>query len=220
MKITSISTYFFPVLILIFVSATFSWQFFDHLFYRAGGDDDVIQYGLHFLTGTGFAALFYLLFLYQAKKLQWPFFKYLLVLLPVIINIIWQTVILKDGFGFEIAPVFQGLLLWYAYHLFDGHYTAKLDDEKIDYRNLLGQKGTILLTSITKLEQKKYLLSFFKEIKLLELTKKTGISFLDDERDEYEINIFTPAFKNKEIFEAIISKANKTGNLKIRQYET
>jgi len=40
----------------------------------------------------------------------------------------------------------------------------------------------------------------------------------DDNRDEYEIDIFTWTLKSRKNFDAIIEQANKCGNMNIRQY--
>jgi hypothetical protein len=108
--------------------------------------------------------------------------------------------------------------LFYALHLLTYRYVATLTTSTIEYKNLLGQSGTISLKLINRLEQKRNFLSFLREFKFLELTKKTAIGFCDEHLDEYEINIFTRAFNNKKIFDSIINNANKCDNFKIRMY--
>ncbi|GEO04933.1 hypothetical protein AAE02nite_25970 [Adhaeribacter aerolatus] len=97
-------------------------------------------------------------------------------------------------------------------------FIGKLTSTEIIYKNLFGQVGVIPLSTITKLEQKRSLLSIIREIRLLEITQKTGITFHDENMDEYEINLFTRAFQNNIMFNKIIENAHSSGNTKIRQY--
>ncbi len=111
-----------------------------------------------------------------------------------------------------------GLLLFFSFSVFSNRYVGLLTQTTIKYKNLLGQSGEINLKDIIKPEQKKNLLSIFREFKILDLSRKTGITFTGENLDEYEINIFTKILKAETLFSSIISNANKCGNLKIRQY--
>lgn len=150
--------------------------------------------------------------------------KYLKIIICVLPLIIDNTLEATDGSTFHLQlafPIIFGCLLYASFILFDDRYMVTLSDSSIQYTSLLGLSGEIPLQSITKLEQKRNMLSvFIKEFKLLDLTKKTSIAFCDENMDEYEVNFFSPLFRGNKVFETIISRANELGNLKIRQYES
>jgi hypothetical protein len=128
--------------------------------------------------------------------------------------------IISGTFTFSFLPILNGFLLFFSFNLFMNRYTAMLTANAIEYENLFGQKGSIPLTVITKLEQKRNILAFFREFRLLEFAKKTGICFMDENMDEFEINIYTNSFENKRVFDSIINNANQCNNYKIRMYTT
>jgi len=120
--------------------------------------------------------------------------------------------------GLEFVALLAGLALLFSYTVFTNRYMATLSENAIHYKNLLGQTGVINLKDIVKLEQKRNLLSLIRTFAFLGFYKKTGIAFIDENLDEYEINIYTKLFQANSIFDSIIDNANKCGNLKIRQY--
>jgi hypothetical protein len=217
MKISSKSTYIWPFIILFLTAVLIAFHFFDALIYKAYGYNDDKQYGLYVVIGIVLGIVLYFLLRITSVFLLQGSVKYLLLVLPFIFDVIWQIVVYK-GYHFSIWPLFEGVFLYFSWYLLNYRYVASLEEDTIKYRNLFGHTGTIPVSAITKLEQKKSLLSVFREFKLLDITKKTGISFLDEHMDEYEINVFTKAFNNQKIFDTIIERANKVGNLKVRQY--
>jgi hypothetical protein len=176
--------------------------------------DEFKEYSMLVLKAAVLAAIFYLFFnkttgIFTAQK----YLKYCLILLPTIIQIIVTRYL-----AINFLPLLAGLLLFISYTVFAKRYTGLLTAETIEYKNLLGQAGIIHLKDVVKLEQKKSLLSIFREFKILDLSRRTGITFCDENLDEYEIDIFTRVFKDDIIFSKIIENANKCGNLKVRQY--
>jgi len=153
----------------------------------------------------------------EVLKAGLAYFKYILLALPFLLDMLLSLIVSK-GYNFSALPLLSGILLLYSFNLFTHRYFAILTDQTIEYKNLLGQAGSIPLSSVTKLEQKRSMLSIFREFRALDISKKTGVSFLDENLDEYEINIYTRAFDNKRVFESIISNANKCNNFKIRMY--
>jgi hypothetical protein len=176
--------------------------------------DEFVEYAILLLKGALLAALFFILFRKTTRVFTThKYLQYGLIFLPSVIKIL-----LTRYFALDFFPIVAGLFLYYAYTVFAKRYIGILTAETIEYKNLLGQAGLIHLKDVTKLEQKKNLLSIFREFKILDLSRRTGITFCDENLDEYEIDIFTKVFKDDSIFSKIIEHANKCGNLKIRQY--
>jgi hypothetical protein len=215
MKISSYTTYLLPFLLLLVTNfwtvSYWSSEYIDN--YRSTLD---FQIGLSIVV----TAALYIVFRISIKIVKAKYLKMILWVLPFIIQ---NMLAAKHDthYSIQIAfPVIFGSLLFLSFILFDERYTATLSETSIQYCSLLGQSGDIPLQSITKVEQKRNMLSFFfKEFKLLDLAKKTCIAFCDENMDEYEINFFAPLFKGKRVFEKIISDATELGNHKIRQYQ-
>jgi hypothetical protein len=210
MNLSSRTTYLFPFVLLLIPSFYFVDFFLRIDFYA----DELKEYLLYFLVSSILAAILYFSFRKAVGMLtKYKYLKYFLVFIPTII----LSLVIR-GIHLDFLSIVAGLFLFFSYSVFSNRYTGILTDEAIMYKNLLGQMGEINLKDIVKLEQKKNLLSIFREFKILDLSRKTGITFTDENLDEYEINIFTKVFKADNLFSIIIDKANKCGNLKIRQY--
>ena len=210
MNLSSRTTYLFPFLLLLIPSFYFIYFFFRIDFYS----DELKEYLLYFLESSILAAILYFAFRKSVGIFtKYKYLKYLLILIPTFV-----TIIVTKFIHLDFLALVAGLFLFFTYSVFLNRYTGVLTDEAINYKNLFGQTGEINLKDIVKLEQKKNLLSIFREFKILDLSRKTGITFTDENLDEYEINIFTKVFKADTLFSTIIDKANKCGNLKIRQY--
>jgi hypothetical protein len=117
-----------------------------------------------------------------------------------------------------MGSIVIGLLLLYAYTLFNTRYIATLTDTSIQYKNLLGHVGEIPLTTLTSLEQKRNILGVLRYGRILDISRKTAVGFRDENLDEYEINLFMKVWQHNNIFQRIIDNSNKVGNLKVRQY--
>lgn len=215
MKITSKVTYILPFLILLIPSWFLAGLLSFWLYYIPAVKEN---YSLYYPIGIIFAAinagLFYLAFLKLAHKVKPMVFKIILVAFPVVAAI----VIYRDSTFFFISIVLGLLLLW-AFTLFNTRYMATLTDSSIQYKNLLGHVGEIPLSTLTKLEQKRNILSMVSRIgRLLDISKKTAVGFRDEHLDEYEINLFMKVWQHNNIFHRIIENSNKAGNLNVRQY--
>ena len=216
MKISSASTYLLPFLLLFltifWITGDWSIEFFGRYF------ND-----MYAVIGTAVAGtvLCYLALRKLVRIVNVKYIKIVICILPFILQNIFEAVYHPDYFTFRIfLPALFSAFLYLSFFLLDERYTATLSEGSIKYCNLFGQAGEIPLQSITKLEQKKNMLSFFiKEFKLMDITRKTCIAFCDENMDEYEINFFCPVFRGKEVFEKIIAKSTELGNHKIRQYE-
>jgi len=217
MKITSASTYVLPFLILLATSLLMIIYLFDtylHSYYYIYDlPTNILFYPSIIIVGVGL----YFGLKKLSAKVSLIVLKIVLIGLPFFLSLIVRAFTYRLH-GLDIIAVFLGLFLYFSYLLLSRRYTATLTDTAIEYKNLFDQTGEIPLSAINKLEQKKNLLTIFREFRLLNLWKKTSITFCDENLDEYEINIFPKAFQNGNIFDAIIERANTCGNLKIRQY--
>jgi len=213
MKITSNVTYILPFLILLipswFLASLLSFWVY---YIPAVRDNDSLFYPVGTVFAAITAGLLYLAFLKLAHKVKPIVFKICLVAFPVVVAIIWHRT-------YILLFLVLGLLLLWAFTLFNTRYTATLTDTSIQYKNLLGHVGEIPLTTLTKLEQKRNILSMVSRIgRLLDISKKTAVGFRDEHLDEYEINLFMKVMQHNNIFQRIIEKSNKAGNLNVRQY--
>ncbi|MCU0322735.1 MAG: hypothetical protein MUE72_09980 [Chitinophagaceae bacterium] len=210
MNLSSKTTYLFPFLLLLIPSL-----YFIHIFFGINTYSDYLNaYLIVFIESSILAMVLYFALRKAAVFFStYRFLKYFLILVPSI-----TIILVTRYFYFDFLALIVGLFLFSAFSVFSNRYTAVLTDETIDYKNLFGESGQIDLKDIVKLEQKKNILSIFTEFKILDLSRKTGITFTDENLDEYEINFFAKAFKSEAVFSSIIDRANKCGNLKIRQY--
>jgi hypothetical protein len=212
MKITSKVTYILPFLVLLipswYLSGFFSYGLLDLSF------DSIVGIVLMITFALVTAALFLLAFVKLSTKVKPIIFKIGLVAFSPVLSF----------FFYRSMPVFMaatvmGLLLLYAYTLFNTRYIATLTDTSIQYKNLLGHVGEIPLTSLMSLEQKKNILGMLvREARILNISRKTAVGFRDENLDEYEINLFMKVWHHKNIFEQIIHNTNRVGNLNVRQY--
>ena len=215
MKISSASTYLLPFILLIltifWIVGYWSLEYF--------GD---FMNSINLMIGVTVAItlLYYLTLRKLIRIVKAKYLKIIICILPFVLENTFQA-IYKEYFSIQIfLPALFSAFLFLSFSLLDERYTVTLSDNSIRYCNLFGQAGEIPLQSITKLEQKKNMLSFFiKEFKLMDLTRKTCIAFCDENMDEYEINFFCPIFRGKEVFETIIARSAGLGNHKIRLYE-
>ena len=214
MRISSNTTYLLPFLLLpltvFFITSYWSYDYFQS------------STNINYLIGLSIiiAAIFYLALRKLVGIVNAKYLKIIICVLPFLLQNIFQA-IFKTYFSIQLfLPALFSVFLFLSFIMLDERYTATLSEGFIQYCSLLGQAGEIPLQSITKLEQKKNMLSFFiKEFKLLDLTRKTCIAFCDENMDEYEINIFCPLFQGKKVFETIVTKSTELGNYKIREYE-
>lgn len=178
-------------------------------------DSDMLK---KFIISSILAVILFLAFKYSVGLFsKYKYLKYFLIFIPSLITILKYKYFYSE-LAFIFLAIIAGLFLFYSFSVFTNRYLGILTDDKIVFKNLLGQTGEINLKDIVKLEQKRNLLSFFREFRFLSLSIKTGITFIDANLDEYEINIFTKVFQGNNLFSKIIENANKCGNLKIRQY--
>ena len=204
MNLSSNTTYIFPSILLFLGS---------YLIVIGFNPDTIFEFdGLQFAKTLGLTVvLFFGLRLFHRVVIQFRALKYFLVLMPILVDLIL-------GYGSIALALISGLFLLCSYMGYCNRFTAELTAEEIKYRNIFGDSGTIQLKDILKLEQKRSLLSIFREFQFLNIATKTAISFTDESLDEYEINVFMKAFKGHNLFTKIIENANRCGNLKIRQY--
>lgn len=215
MKITSNVTYILPFLILLIPSWFLAGLLSFWLYYIPAVREN---YSFYYPIAVVFAAvnagLFYLAFLKLAHKVKPIVFKIILIAFPIVVVIPFRP----NGASLFLSIVLGLLLLW-AYTLFNTRYMATLTDTSIQYKNLLGHVGEIPLTTLTKLEQKRNILSMVSRIgRLLDISKKTAVGFRDEHLDEYEINLFMKVMQHNNIFHRIVENSNKAGNLNVRQY--
>lgn len=206
MKLSSKITYLLPFLILIISGIILIGGL------NLGNYYSVSDYLLLFFKSLIFSLIVFILLKFTSHILiKHKFLRVLLVISPYIVSTFFRI-------EFNIFPILSGLFLLYAFSSFRNRYIAALTNDSINYENIFGERGTIPLTDVTKIEQKRNFLSIFSRFEFLNTTKKTGISFYDENLDEYEIILFMKAFKGDDLFNQIIENANKCGNLKIRQY--
>lgn len=218
MRLSSYTTYIMPFVYLFIAAGITSFTVFNvDLDFFFIFDVSPTSSLLILFVSLALMLLYYMLFKKVLTKFTAPFLKYLLIVVPICIQFIYMLVT-NTTFIFNIMIVIGGIFLLIAYNVFSKRCMAILTDTAIEFVSLLGQPGTIALTSITKLEQKRNILTLHEDFSFLEIAKKTSITFSDDRLDEFEIYIYTKAFNNDEIFDCIIHKANQCGNLKIRQY--
>ena len=215
MKITSKVTFVLPFLVLLIPSYCLSGLFYLALsllpFFERNYD---LGIPLTIVFSIVNAVLFFLAFVKLAPRVKPIIFKISLVALPVVAGFIFNR-----SMPTFITSIIVGLLLLYAYTLFNTRYIATLTDTSIKYKNLLGHVGEIPLTNLTSLEQKKNILGMFiREARILNISRKMAVGFRDENLDEYEINLFMKVWHHKNIFENIIHNSNRAGNLKVRQY--
>jgi hypothetical protein len=215
MKITSKVTYILPFLVLLIPSWCLSglWTTVLELIPSFS-----TNYTFHYVISVFFtivnAVLLFIAFVKLTPKVKPIVFKISLVAFPVILS-----AIISRDFTYVMFSFIPGLLLLYAYTLFNTRYIATLTDTSIQYKNLLGHVGEIPLTSLMSLEQKKNILGMLiREARLLNISRKMAVGFRDENLDEYEINLFMKVWQHKNIFEKIIHNSNRVGNLKVRQY--
>jgi len=216
MRITSRITYLLPFIVLLIPSflISLSLKYYLFNFNHSEQTEDVAIALLTIIVATG-------LYIGMRKlivRVSRLFFRIAILLFPLLLQVVMAVVTRQLHTLLGLSPFVSGGLLYLSWLLLDGRYIATLTATSIQYENLLGQTGEIPLHAISKLEQKKQLLSVFRELRFLSLAKKTGIGFYDENRDEYEINIFTKIFKSRTIFDTIIEHANSCENFKIRQY--
>lgn len=217
MRISSIVTYILPFTVLILASLFITFDYFGSFLFRFFDDNNAEA--LYISTGLiciALSAVLFFLFRKQVLRFGYPYFGYLLLALPLVLEVIC-ALFTHNGVHFKL-PVWSGLFLFFSYKLFVNRYVATLTEDSIHYKNLLGQEGIIALTSVTKVEEKKNLLTFFRDLRFLGISQKLGVAFCDENLDEYEINIYLRVYYRHEIFAKIIDRSNKCGNLKIRQY--
>jgi hypothetical protein len=215
MKISSKLTYVLPFLVLLVPSWLIGVIILVPLIFKIV---PAFNYGLYnvlsIVIPIGITVLFYFSFLKLSTKVKPVIWKVILVVLPAIL-------LLSLGRG-EVPLYFifvPGLILLWAFTLFNRRYTATLTEQSILYKNLLGHQGEIPLIHVISLEQKKNILGFLSRYgKLLDISRKTSIGFRNEELDEFEITLFVRAFHHDEVFNKIIDRTNKAGNLKVRQY--
>ncbi len=217
MKISSKTTYIFPFAILFAATALMSLSMLHYSSNSFIFDIDIRILVTPTLLACVLATGFYFLFRTLAGKMKSGLIQLLSVALPAIIQILYYF-ILTYNFYFDLLYVIEGLLLLWAFKLLINRYTAIMNDNTIELMNLLGQHLSVSLGSITKLEQKRNALTLIKEFRLLNVSKKTVLSFTDENLDEYEVVFFPKAFGSNKMFNHIIQQANKYGNGKIRQY--
>jgi hypothetical protein len=210
MKISTNITYLLPFIML-------SLTMFCMIAYWSSSSNEIES---QVVLAIGVAGALYMVLRQLIKLVKGKYLKIIICILPLVIDNILKA---KNGGTFHLQlayPIIFGCLLYTSFILFDDRYMVTLSDTSIQYTSLLGLSGEIPLQSITKLEQKKNMLSFFiKEFKLLDLAKKTCIAFCDENMDEYEINFYSTIFRGNRVFDTIITRANELGNLKIRQYQ-
>lgn len=215
MKITSKITYVLPFLVLLipswYMSGVLSFPLYYLPLFRS-------NYELHNVISVVFTIvnliLFFLAFAKLAPKVKPNVFKIILVALPVVICVLFSRSV-----EYIIVSILVGLLLLYAYTLFNTRYIATLTDTSIQYKNLLGHVGEIPLTTLISLEQKKNILGVVTRYgRIIDISKKIAVGFRDENLDEYEINLFMKVWQHNNIFQRIIDNSNRVGNLKVRQY--
>lgn len=212
MKITSNVTYVLPFLVLLIPS----WCLSGLLYYPLSFIDT--NHKLEFIFLGVFTivdvVLFFFAFAKLAPKVKPIVFKISLVAFPAVV-----TLFFNRSMSAFMGLILVGLLLLYAYTLFNTRYIATLTDTSIQYKNLLGHVGEIPLTTLTSLEQKKNILGVLTRYgRILDISKKTAVGFRDENLDEYEINLFMKVWQHNNIFQRIIDNSNRVGNLKVRQY--
>lgn len=216
MKITSKVTYVLPFLVLLIPSWCLSgiWTAFLYLIPFFSKTNYTLDYVISLFFTIVNAVLLYIAFVKLAPKVKPVVFKIILVAFTPIVS-----AIISRDFTYVMFSFIPGLILLYAYTLFNTRYIATLTDTSIQYKNLLGHVGEIPLTMLTSLEQKKNILGMFiREARVLNISRKTAVGFRDENLDEYEINLFMKVWNDKKIFESIIHNSNRVGNLKVRQY--
>jgi hypothetical protein len=215
MKITSKVTYILPFLVLLipswYLSGVLSFPLYFIPFFRENYE---LSNVLSIVFTIVDVALFFLAFAKLAPKVKPIGFKIILVAFPVVVGLIFNR-----GVPYFMASILIGLILMYAYTLFNTRYIATLTDTSIQYKNLLGHVGEIPLTSLMSLEQKKNILGMLSRYgRILDISRKTAVGFRDENLDEYEINLFMKVWQHNNIFQRIIDNSNRVGNLKVRQY--
>ncbi|MBC7948519.1 MAG: hypothetical protein H7Y42_11600 [Chitinophagaceae bacterium] len=217
MRITSKLTYVLPILMLFVSAAFFSFNVTSVLVQSwLGYETDTRVITTFVIIAIAFAVVLYFLFRKQALSIGYRHFKYVLIFLPYVFELI-RTMSGNHPFQF-VFPLFSGLLFYYTFELFANRYTAILTDSSIEYSNLFGQRSSIPLTAVTKLEEKRNILSFLRELKILEIAPKLAVAFCDENLDEYEVKLFLRMYNKDKIFTQIIERSNKVENFKIRQY--
>jgi hypothetical protein len=211
MKITSKVTYVLPFLVLLIPS----WYLSGLLYYPLSFFDKNYELGLIFLGLFTIVdvVLLVLAFAKLAPKVNPIVFKISLVAFPAVVSLFFYR-----SMSIFMGSIVIGLLLLYAYTLFNTRYIATLTDTSIQYKNLLGHVGEIPLTTLTSLEQKRNILGVLRYGRILDISRKTAVGFRDENLDEYEINLFMKVWQHNNIFQRIIDNSNKVGNLKVRQY--
>lgn len=215
MKITSKVTYILPFLVLLIPSYCLSGIYYLALAFLSFFErSNELGIAISIVFTIVNAVLFYFAFVRLAPKVKPVVFKIILVALPAVVSIF-----VTRNIAMFITCILVGLLLLYAYTLFNTRYIATLTDTSIKYKNLLGHVGEIPLTSLMSLEQKKNILGMFiREARILNISRKMAVGFRDENLDEYEINLFMKVWNHQNIFEQIIYRSNRAGNLKVRQY--
>ncbi|OYU79375.1 MAG: hypothetical protein CFE23_14500 [Flavobacterium sp. BFFFF1] len=216
MNLSSKTTYLFPCLILYLSCIYISYSCFsDHY---SGIDFIRKDYMIFLWIPVVIAGGMFFVFRGLAKGANLHYTKYLLIAVPVALEGL-AGYVTKDYYPMSIYPsIVDGLLLYFAFMEFLRRCTAFLREDAIVFKNLLGYTDEIPLTTIVKLEQKANLLSFIREFRILNLARKTIVTYKDEAFQEFEIKFFTKVFKEHEFFDEIIAHANARGNLKIKMY--
>ena len=92
-----------------------------------------------------------------------------------------------------------------------------MNDDALVFKNIFGFSEIVKLADIVKLEQKINWLGIVRELKFLNLSKKTVVTYQEN-HNEYEIKYYATVGEGDRIFSKIISNANQIGNQKIRMY--
>ncbi|MCC6723786.1 MAG: hypothetical protein IT258_04710 [Saprospiraceae bacterium] len=220
MNLSSRTTYFFPFILLFLASLYFI--LFCHVpleFIRANTwinhfNRELAEYFLNFISALALTIILFFVFKKTAGLFtKYKYLKYFLFLPPIVIYLI-----MEKNPDFHLVPIIAGLILFSSFSGLSNRYMGYLTDTTIDYKNILGQPGVVNLKDLVQLEQKNGILSLSKAIRLLNLSRKTVVTFIDERIDECEITIFTKTFNAENVFSSIVNNAKKCGNLKIRQY--
>lgn len=172
---------------------------------------------MYFIFPIVLSVILFFFFKLLVKSSFLKYLKYTILFIPLVLT---KILIYFTQSYYDLGAIFAiiiGGILYLSFNEFLYRYTAVLNDEALVFKNILGFSKVVKLADIIKLEQKINLLGVFRELRFLNLSKKTIVLYRED-YDEYQIKFFTSIGEGDQIFSKIISNANKIGNQKIKMY--
>lgn len=213
MNISSRTTYLFPFFLLLLPCYCISFVSFEGVPFSFISS----PINMYILFPMLLSIILFFTFKLLVKSRFLQYLKFAIILIPLVT--IKLLISFTQGY-YDLGTIFAilvGCVLYYSFTEFLYRYTAILNDDALVFKNIFGFSEIVKLADIVKLEQKINWLGIVRELKFLNLSKKTVVTYQEN-HNEYEIKFYATVGEGDRIFSKIISNANQIGNQKIRMY--